>query len=414
MIRPFPFLFKAADRGFNALAFGTDAGFPMPEAHVRRDEVAILCLVAAVFTSAVLSVAVLAAILALLAWQKRLAAIVQSVPESRCLLACSLTTLAVSLARWNLTGIATAFVLCAVFVVSLYIRSVMTRALFEKIIDVACWASLPGFAVIVAQRMATIREPLFRASSLFLNANYYGAVTALMILLCIYKMIQPEQRHWKFYLSILLVNAAGLNISDCRSAMAALGVSILVMLWLYKRFRDMGIMAFLVVLNGVLIRLVPWLTLRIGHVGMDFAYRLSIWKTAARGILLHPFFGQGGGTYRLIFARFGGPDEWHAHSLFLDPLLNFGIVGVMLLAVYYGRNLLSIRNLSRDPADRPRYILMAAVVACVVIHGMTDITVFSVQTGLLVSILLGVAGIRECHPETDLRVVSMVARSAAK
>jgi len=388
-------IYKTVDYAFSALTYTMDEDLSVAATYVRRDELVILGLVLSLFASAVLAAAGMFAICGYLVWQGRLKTILAAVENSGYLLVFCLVTLAVSLISRNLQGVFIAFVMCAMFIVSLFIRSVMTRELFEKIIDVGCLASLLGFVVIVIQKLATMDDPTYRAASTFLNANYYGAITDLVVLLCIYKMIQPGQKHWQYYLVIGILNHIGLNLSNCRSAVAALAVSILVILLLNKRYRAMGIMLVVETLNIASFYLVPSLMPRIGHAGMDFMYRAEIWKTSIQGILAHPFFGQGGGSYRLIFAGFGGPDEMHAHSLYLDPLLNFGIVGVTFLAVYYRSNLKYIRNLIGNPQDQPRLFLLLAVLVCIAIHGVMDITVFSVQTGLLVSILMGVAGIRE-------------------
>ncbi|HEY5467063.1 MAG TPA: O-antigen ligase family protein, partial [Clostridia bacterium] len=285
-------------------------------------------------------------------------------------------------------------------------QSQFTKTLL--IVEVSCASSLLGFFVILGQKVLTIGSPAYRAGSTFLNANYYGAITVLVVLLSIYKMIQPEQKHWQRYLLIAAMNMGGLCLSDCRSAMAALAVAVIVMLALNKRFHMLGILLGIEALAVVAVCLSPAIMPRIHDAGVDLVYRLSIWQTAVKGFLEHPFFGQGGGAYRLIFAKFGGPDEMHAHSLFLDPLLNFGIIGTAIFAIYFKSSLRSIRNMLDHPQDLQRFFLMAAVLVCVVIHGVTDITVFSVQTGLLVSVLMGVAGIRKNQPETAARAYAGV------
>ena len=403
MLKQFKRVYKAVDSAFNALTYTVGDDLAITTTYRQRDEFIILGLVAAIFTSAILTVAVLVAIIGYLIWQGRLKTVIDTVEGANYLLAFCLITFVVSLMNLNLQGVLISFVMCAMFLVSMFIRSVMTRAFFEKIIDISCVSSVLGFVVIACQKLVTIQSPEFRASSTFLNANYYGAITELVVILCLYKMLQPKQRHWQRYLAIAVMNLGGLFLSDCRSAMGALAIAVLVILLLNKRYRLFGVMLGIEALIVAAVYLAPFILPRIDQAGMAFMYRTSIWQTSIKGIMEHPLFGLGGGSYRMIFARLGGPDEMHAHSLFLDPLLNFGIVGVIFLAVYYKNNLKSIWNMLKYPQDYQRSSLMAAVLACVVIHGITDITVFSVQTGLLVSVLMGVAGIRENQPDTEVR-----------
>ena len=219
-----------------------------------------------------------------------------------------------------------------------------------------------------------------------------------MILLCIYKIIQPEQNRKRLFMVLAVLNFVGLYLSNCRTAIAVLSAAVLVLLFFSKKFRELKILAWIDTMVIALVYFQPSLIPRIDHAGMDFMYRMSIWRTAVKGILAHPFLGQGGGSYQLIFLKLGGPATELAHSLFLDPLLNFGMVGVTMHAVFYIRNMMPIRSMSRHPQEQPLFALMGAVLACVVIHGITDITVFSVQTGLLASILMGAAGIHENQP----------------
>ena len=363
------------------------------------DEQIVLGLVLSIFISTYLTVAAIVAIIGYLIWQDRLRTIVESVDGAYYLFAFCLVSLAVSLMNENLQGVLIAFAMSALFIISLFIRTVMSQKLFEKVIDLSCAASPFSLIIIVYQLLTTTGSVEFRASSIFLNANYYATITELVVLFCMYKMIQPQQKQRKHFLMIIFLNLSGLYLSNCRTAVIALSIAILVILILNKRFEVLGITLAFDALMVFVISLMPQSLLRIDQTGTDFVSRFSIWQTAVKGILHHPFFGQGARTYEMIYAQYGGPATVHAHSLFLDPLLNFGIVGMTFLAIYYGKNLKSIFKMHTHQDDRQRLFLVIAIMLSIMIHGITDITIFSVQTGLLLSILLAAAGIYENQPK---------------
>ncbi|MEA4888599.1 MAG: O-antigen ligase family protein [Clostridiaceae bacterium] len=330
--------------------------------------------------------------------QNRLSNILASTPGSQYLILFCPLTLIVSMVRDNPDGVLLAYAFSAFFLIALFIRSVMTRALFEGLIATSCAASAFSFLVIVFQRLFCNDNPLYRASSSFMNANYYAAATEVLILFCFYKcFILPSADHQarKFYLAALLWNVLGLYLSDCRTAFIALGIAIPVMLIMNGQKKTLVFTLSLEALVLIAVTFLPDLFPRLSDTASDLDLRIGIWQTALLGIVRQPLFGWGGDAYIQIFSRYGGPEATHAHNLFLDPLLNYGIAGTVLLGLYVRSNLRAIRCMQLYKQDRPRYNLVAAVLTAVFIHGITDIAMFSVQTGLLLAIVLAVAGINE-------------------
>lgn len=362
------------------------------------DEWLAIALVSSIFISAILTVAVMVVVISILIWQERLKGILDTVAGAYYLIAFCGVSLVVSMVNQNPLGAVISIAMAGFFIISLFMRTIMTRTLFERIIDISCIASLPGFFVILIQNLLFSGGLEYRAGSLFLNANFYATITELVAMLCIYRLIQPDCEN-RFRLALVLTaNLAGLYLSNCRTAILALAGAVLVLLVLNRHYRTAGFS--LAAIGGIagLVKWIPAMLPRADQTGSDLVNRMSIWQAALKGILAHPWFGQGARTYPLIAAKYGGPVTYHAHSLYLDPLLNFGIVGVILLALYYQSNLRSIFQLQEEPQDSKRSFLLAAVLVSVLIHGTMDITVFSIQTGLLVSVLMAVAGIREVRP----------------
>jgi len=233
----------------------------------------------------------------------------------------------------------------------------------------------------------------FRAGSTFLNANYYAASTEIVVLFCIYKLLDPAVPRKERFFAVLLVNFAGLYLSDCRTAIAALGIALLTLLFVSKRYRAFGAAVAVLALYAVAIKILPDLFPRTEAIGEDLAVRQSIWLTAVKGIMAHPIFGMGGGSYLQISSQFGGPAVKHAHNLILDTLLNYGLAGSALLGLFLRDNLKAVRKMAGNVLDHKRYTLIVAILLSVFIHGLTDITFFSIQTGLLLAMVLAFAGI---------------------
>ncbi len=290
-----------------------------------------------------------------------------------------------------------AVAMAVIFLIAMYVRSVMTRALFEKIIDVSIMASIYCFGVAIFQQLIHWGDN-YRADSTFFNANYYATIIEFVILFCVYRLFSDSPMKRKVYHSaIILINIFGLYLCDCRTAFIVLAFSVMVMMIFMRKFKELFIFLGVGLAAMASLYFIPELFPRGKQLDGDIGIRILIWKTSVKGILESPLFGQGGGTYGHIFAKFNGHPAPHAHNLLLDPLLNFGIVGFAMLLKYLKTNLTSIFQMYGNRQDQDKFCLCAAVIACVVFHGMFDITVFGLQTGLLLVVFLGVGGIPESH-----------------
>jgi O-antigen ligase len=185
------------------------------------------------------------------------------------------------------------------------------------------------------------------------------------------------------YCFVILVNIAGLYISGCRTGLLVTLSVLLLMFLLYKRYSlfliTIGILAVYVFVGLHC----PAIMVREDGLGNDFANRLSIWLTTLKGILAHPFFGWGGNAYAKIFAVYGGYKAVHAHNLMLDILLNYGLVGFGLVLACF----VSMFKLIRMGASGTFYAQVRHVVYvacwCVLVHGLVDVTIFWIQTGIV-------------------------------
>lgn len=361
------------------------------------DELIVLALVLSIFVSVYFTIAALVMTLAYLIMQNRISAIFASVRRAYWILAFCAVSFVVSVLYKNVNGMLIAAAMLVIFLIAMYVRSVMTRALFEKIINLSIAASIFCFAVAIIQQFIHWGHN-YRADSTFFNANYYATIIEFVILFCVYRLFTDTSLKMKvYYSSVMLINIFGLYLCDCRTAFIVLAFSVMVMMIFMRKFKELFIFLGVGFAAMVSLYFIPELFPRGKQLDGDIGIRILIWKTSVKGILESPLFGQGGGTYGNIFARFNGHPAPHAHNLLLDPLLNFGIVGFAMLLKYLKTNVTSIFQMYGSKQDHEKFCLSAALIACVVFHGMFDITVFGLQTGLLLVVFLGVGGIPESH-----------------
>jgi len=371
------------------------------------DELIILGLVLSVFLSIYVTVACLVSALVYLLLKSKLLPILNQTPKAYYLIAFSVLTLLVSVFSQNEKGIMSAFLIAAFLLIALFIRNTMTARLFEAALAVSCAASLISVAVIIVQLLISPGGIEIRPTSTFLNANYYGTIVEMNALFCIYKFNRSDSRGKLVYLLILAANLAGLYMSNSRTAMLALGLSVLFYFLINRQRRALFIAAGACLAVSAAFVLLPGMLDRITAIGTDLPLRVSIWRSAVRGIADSLIFGHGAGSYILSCIRFGGPIHYHAHNMFLEVMLNFGIAGTGLLAVYLRDNIRGIISLRNEPDTEPVQFLAHSVIFCLIIHGLTDVTLNSIQTALLFVLVLGAAGIRE-HAARQLPVVRPV------
>lgn len=359
------------------------------------DEKIVVGLVLAAFISVYVMIAALAVLLAYLVAVRRLKPILVTVPGGLHLAALSGLTCVVSLAHRNIDGLAMAGGLILLIPAGLFVRNAMTGRLFESALDTACAASLFSLLVIVIQLVADPRGVEMRAASTFMNANNYAAVTEFVILICVYKLTRTGCRIRVFHGLVLLLNLIGLYLSNCRTAIPAVVGAVLVFLLISRQYKTFAYAAAVALLISAALFALPGMQNRMGNLQADVLDRITIWRTAVKGIYTFPIFGQGGGAYTLTSIRFGGPLRPHAHNLLLDPLLNFGVAGVALLGIYLKANFLSLTRMLKMNQGRSQAGLAWAAASAAILHGITDSTLFNPQLSLIFLMIIGAAGIIE-------------------
>lgn len=330
-------------------------------------------------------------------------------PYTKFLFVFLIVTFFVAATYGNYIGMAYSILIYAVVSCALYVRSVMTRSIFNDAMDLVCVGSIWSLFVALYQKASTFSSaPDFRPVSVFVNANYYGMIIEFVVLIALYRIFtNPELS--AFYLAVIGLNFIGLYLTASFSSFLAMFCAVALMLILKHKNR----MAFLflagVAVFVLLLAVFPPLLPR-GSEALDhtFAQRLSIWSASVKGIEQHPFFGRGAMAYQMVYEQFNGYKTYHCHNLFLDILLNFGVVGFGAISVYAGVQAKLLLLRFRNNICTDMNILLTAAAAAILVHGLSDVTILWIQTAALFALIYSSTGIASGYVEKGVRVPKLL------
>ena len=125
---------------------------------------------------------------------------------------------------------------------------------------------------------------------------------------------------------------------------------------------------------------------RYEFIGNSLGTRKEIWKNAIELFKQTYLFGSGPMAYQN--ASWVTHPANHAHNILLDVLINFGIIGNLVIApLFYWIMQASLRYLRK----RNLFRLIIALTVVVILHGMLDVTILWHQTAYIYfSVLLAV------------------------
>lgn len=311
------------------------------------------------------------------------------------LLFCALS-LGISLIYLNWYGVGATALIFIMIVLTLYYRQMITKDIFEFILDMLIamsilWA-IYGFIeyLLILQRngvdhfiikIYSRREN--RLNSVMFNANYYASSIEIIIMMIGYKLFSNDRNYKKkaYYLIVAIINLAILYLSGCRTSWPAIAIGAIAFLIINKNYKWCALIG--VGMIGVIGYFVlhPQKIPRIDKLFKNLGVRGTIWSAAWQGIQAHPLFGQGPFTYMLIYEKYGGHITQHAHSLYLDPLLSFGVIGVSTIIPYVVSCCKEFFGLFKK--ERRFFAFVIACVLSTLVHGLTDYSVFFVHPGFL-------------------------------
>lgn len=306
-----------------------------------------------------------------------------------------------------------------------YIRTVMTKRLFERVQFVTAVGGIFVGIIAIVQCILNRETVNFRPTSCVFNANYLGLIVALSALMSLTAFFEgkPILKNKKYPLTqilfalSILICVVTVFLSESRSSLLGLIAGVTLYFLLKKRF----IVFSVIVACGVsLLTLGYFYPDAFGwtnSISFVLNQRIGIWLSGLDLFLSNPIrilVGMGPMSY--LHAGQNGliADKWfdaqwlneigilksledsaavekciydittaiHSHNIYVDALVNGGIFGA-LCYLALGRSIIRHGNKRRRAGDKAAFVSVLVAVATVLVAGIVDVTIMWHQSAIL-------------------------------
>ena len=223
-----------------------------------------------------------------------------------------------------------------------------------------------------------------RAEVTFFNPNYYGIICCFCIMIAFYLFTTTKLNWLKIFCMVAgFANLFGLNFTQNRTAFPAIIAGAIIYLFTtIKNWRafwlSIGVFAI-----GLSFLFSSDLGVRMGTLDSSMEERISIWDAGLALFKQNPFWGEGPLTYMHSYPRINAPYHEHAHSLYIDTILSYGIVGTILLVLSSVTPVRLMMDMSQESGKRPIIGLYLSFLTVVAVHGIFDLALFWIQSGFI-------------------------------
>lgn len=315
-------------------------------------------------------------------------------PGSKFIPAFSAAAFIMALIAGNWFGVAAAAGFFIILAITLWVRSVMRRGVFERALSYSCVVSsfLAPAAFIQMNYFPPEDE---RAVLWFFNSNFMAYMCLIAFGISVYKLLNGKGHLWVYVIS-LLANIVSMYYCgsifiwvDCFVVMAMLLV-------LFKKWPAVAILFGLLAVAVIAIYFSPELMPRWYAVNDSSSSRFSIWRAAIQEIKKSPLIGKGFMTFNHINSNY--PEAFaapHTHNMLLEILLDFGMIGCALLIPFFVFYFKNLKKCFEYSVNRNTTNLILALVVATAVHGFIDIVFIWIQTGALLGLILAGLGMDE-------------------
>lgn len=269
-----------------------------------------------------------------------------------------------------------------------FFRLILQFVLFGSVLS-AAFASLEHFQIVKKFNYAFLSPNMQvwhqnRAEVTFFNPNYYGIICCFCIMIAFYLFTTTKLNWLKVFCVIAgFVNLFGLNFTQNRTAFPAIIAGAIIYLFTtiknWKAFwLSIGVFAI-----GLSFLFSSDLGVRMGTLDSSMEERISIWDAGMALFKQNPFWGEGPLTYMNSYPRMHAPYHEHAHSLYIDTILSYGIVGTILLVLSSVAPVRLMMDMSQESGKRPIIGLYLSFLTVVAVHGIFDLALFWIQSGFI-------------------------------
>ncbi len=311
---------------------------------------------------------------------------------------------AVSLIYGNWMGVLGGFVFTLAAVLGIYQYRIMTAELYEKSLTIMCIFSCFSTIYALVEKALISMDYLSyqRVCSIFFYPNYFATISATVILICVYKLL-TGQGNKKIFLIAVTMNLINIYLSQSMFGWVEVlaGTAVMLFVLKYKRLL-ITFVAMAGVGIGMILLINPDIIPRISEASLTLSMRFKIWKDALSFIQEAPILGKGSMAYAYSTLQ-TGKLVVHSHSIIFESLLNYGILGTIVLFAVFGKFILDI--LKRCFYQKNTHItsLILGVAGAALVHGITDVTLMWVQTmPLFLFIMAGAGAIKKNEEEVAI------------
>lgn len=284
----------------------------------------------------------------------------------------------------NWIGFAAGAGVVLAMVLASYIRAIMTSELFERMLTLICGLSLTSAGYAILEKITKTLEFGWknqRISAVFFHPNYFGTIVGTVIIICAYKVLTKQNHKW-FYCMVALVNVFSMYLCKSMFVWVEVFIGVAVLLFVLKRYRLLALWlsaaaagAFMILFANL--NIIP----RLNDVEVTVGLRQRIWELTIDQIRQTPLFGHGLYSFIYLFdCSYRNQLLPHAHSIYLDLLLNFGIIGTSMFLIFTVKYYRSVLSICFKKKNTMITSLILAVTASALVHGTTDVTLLWVQT----------------------------------
>ena len=304
---------------------------------------------------------------------------------------------AISLLAQNVMGVVASVAMFLFAIFFYYYQSQLTPKFFRFTIEgvlassvlAAVFAALEHFQIVkkfdytfLSPRMQVWHQN--RAEVAFFNPNYYGIICCFCIMIGFY-LISTTKLRWLRIFSMIAIfaNLFGLNFTQNRTAFPAIIFGAII--YLFTTIKNWRAFWLSVGVFGVGLAFLfsSDLGVRMGTLDSSMEERVSIWNAGMALFKQNPFWGEGPLTYMHSFPRIGAPYHQHAHSIYIDTILSYGVVGTVLLGIASATPVRMLIDMSQVPSKRPILGLYLSFLTVVAVHGIFDLALFWLQSSFI-------------------------------
>lgn len=346
---------------------------------------------------------------------------VRQIRRSKWLISLPIYLLVVSLISQNYIGAIISIGMSFMFIDVIYYRKYIHKELFEIVIDMMIILSIISVVFSVFEQFYYLNtvegmtsffdiqnKPQYRVKAFYFNSNYYAMMIIFVEAFCVYRFMDVDNLRKRILYTLAgLANLFALFLTGGRIAWLCLGIALIFMVLANKWYKTF-VAAIIAVGGGAgLLALKPNLLPRLASQGLAIGRRTEIWKTASLIIGDHFIFGIGPLGYYTYWpkylsaykAKFGlaglkkyktlGISSQHAHSMFIEPFISFGLVGTVVLLVYIGSEIHRLIRLFTRNIDAVLGSLILGILIMSLLFCIIDFPLLWVQTGMLFLLILG-------------------------